>query len=55
MQPAGTAQSDFGEFAPAKVNLCLHVSGRRADGYHDIETLFAFVDGGDMLIKRKFL
>jgi 4-diphosphocytidyl-2-C-methyl-D-erythritol kinase len=33
----------------AKINLALHVRARRADGYHDIETLFAFVDGGDEL------
>ena len=30
--------------APAKVNLFLHVTGRRADGYHDIESLFALID-----------
>lgn len=39
----------LGEFAPAKLNLALHVRRRRADGYHDIETLFAFVDIGDRL------
>ncbi len=33
----------------AKINLALHVRGRRADGYHEIETLFAFVDGGDAI------
>lgn len=33
----------------AKINLALHVRGRRPDGYHDIETLFAFVDGGDAI------
>lgn len=33
----------------AKINLALHVRARRADGYHDIETLFAFVDDGDAL------
>jgi len=33
----------------AKINLALHVRGRRADGYHDIETLFAFVDDGDAI------
>ena len=37
------------EFAPAKVNLTLHVLGRRADGYHEIESLVAFADVGDRL------
>lgn len=37
------------ELAPAKVNLALHVRARRADGYHDIETLFAFCRDGDRL------
>lgn len=37
------------ETAYAKINLALHVRGRRADGYHDLETLFAFVDDGDKL------
>ena len=37
------------ETAYAKVNLALHVRRRRADGYHDIESLFAFVDRGDVL------
>lgn len=35
------------EPAPAKLNLALHVRGRRADGYHEIETLFAFAADGD--------
>jgi 4-diphosphocytidyl-2-C-methyl-D-erythritol kinase len=32
------------EAAPAKINLALHVTGRRADGYHSLETLVAFAD-----------
>lgn len=35
--------------AYAKINLALHVRERRADGYHALETLFAFVDAGDTL------
>lgn len=35
--------------APAKLNLFLHVVGRRADGYHLLQTLFRFVDHGDSL------
>ena len=37
------------ETAPAKINLALHVRKRRADGYHEIETLFAFARDGDEL------
>jgi 4-diphosphocytidyl-2-C-methyl-D-erythritol kinase len=33
--------------APAKLNLFLHVVGRRSDGYHLLETVFRFVDYGD--------
>jgi 4-diphosphocytidyl-2-C-methyl-D-erythritol kinase len=36
-------------FAPAKVNLYLHVTGRRADGYHLLDSLVAFLDIGDRL------
>jgi len=35
--------------APAKLNLFLHVVGRRADGYHLLQTLFRLVDHGDSL------
>ena len=35
------------ELAPAKINLALHVRARRTDGYHELETLFAFVRDGD--------
>ena len=37
------------EPAPAKINLALHVRRRRPDGYHDIETLFAFCHDGDVV------
>lgn len=40
------------ETAFAKINLALHVRRRRADGYHELETLFAFVDAGDRLTAR---
>lgn len=42
----------FSETAYAKINLALHVRGRRDDGYHELETLFAFVDVGDELTAR---
>ncbi|MFN7598828.1 MAG: 4-(cytidine 5'-diphospho)-2-C-methyl-D-erythritol kinase, partial [Cereibacter sp.] len=34
-------------FAPAKVNLTLHVTGQRADGYHLLDSLVVFADIGD--------
>jgi 4-diphosphocytidyl-2-C-methyl-D-erythritol kinase len=37
------------ERAPAKVNLTLHVLGRRPDGYHELESLVAFAGAGDTL------
>lgn len=41
------------ETAYAKINLALHVRRRREDGYHELETLFAFVDAGDCLTVRE--
>lgn len=35
--------------APAKLNLFLHITGRRADGYHALQTVFQFLDYGDEL------
>ena len=35
--------------APAKLNLFLHVNGRRTDGYHELQTVFQLVDHGDTL------
>ncbi|MDB5522750.1 MAG: ispE [Rhizobium sp.] len=37
------------EHAPAKVNLALHVTGQRADGYHLLDTLVTFTEAGDLL------
>ena len=36
-------------FAPAKVNLALHVTGRRKDGYHELDSLVAFAGVGDQI------
>ena len=36
-------------FAPAKINLTLHVTGQRADGYHLLESLAVFADIGDRI------
>ena len=33
--------------AIAKLNLFLHITGRRTDGYHEIQTLFQLLDHGD--------
>jgi len=35
--------------APAKLNLMLHVTGRRADGYHELQTVFQFLTASDWL------
>jgi 4-diphosphocytidyl-2-C-methyl-D-erythritol kinase len=37
-------------FAPAKINLFLHVGERRSDGYHELESLVVFADVGDELL-----
>ena len=36
--------------ARAKINLALHVTGRRADGYHLLDSLVAFADIGDRIL-----
>jgi 4-diphosphocytidyl-2-C-methyl-D-erythritol kinase len=43
MQPTLTLLS------PAKLNLFLHITGRRSDGYHELQTLFQLLDWGDQL------
>lgn len=40
-------------FAPAKINLALHVTGQRPDGYHLLDMLVAFADVGDVLEMRR--
>lgn len=50
MTPAGQCWNWQSVYpAPAKLNLFLHVVGRRADGYHLLQTLFRFLDHGDRL------
>lgn len=39
-------------FAAAKLNLYLHVTGRRPDGYHELDSLVVFLDLGDSLLAR---
>ncbi len=40
--------------APAKLNLFLHITGRRPDGYHELQTVFQLLDWGDVLhFKRR--
>lgn len=43
---------EIAEFAPAKLNLYLHVTGRRDDGYHLLDSLVAFAGVGDRLSAR---
>ena len=38
--------------APAKLNLFLHITGRRADGYHELQTVFRLLDWGDRIALR---
>jgi 4-diphosphocytidyl-2-C-methyl-D-erythritol kinase len=47
--PAPPARAPVREFARAKINLCLHVTGRRPDGYHLLESLVVFPEVGDPL------
>jgi 4-diphosphocytidyl-2-C-methyl-D-erythritol kinase len=47
--PEPPATPVAGRLAPAKINLALHVLGRRADGYHELDTLAVFADIGDRL------
>lgn len=46
---ATTTLNHFQLPAPAKINLFLHITGRRDDGYHLLQTLFALLDHGDSI------
>ena len=46
---SGSRMTTVEVFAPAKINLALHVTGRRADGYHLLDSLVAFADVGDTI------
>ena len=48
-QTEHTPAAGLHEFAPAKINLCLHVIGQRQDGYHLLDSLVAFTTIGDRL------
>lgn len=48
----GILEAGIVEQAPAKINLALHVTGQRADGYHALESLVAFADFGDVVSVR---
>ena len=41
--------SIFTRLSPAKINLFLHITGRRVDGYHNLQTVFRLLDWGDYL------
>jgi 4-diphosphocytidyl-2-C-methyl-D-erythritol kinase len=46
---AGSGPLSGSEFAPAKINLALHVTGRRVDGYHALDSLVVFAAIGDTI------
>ncbi len=52
MKTSRAVSAPLSEPAPAKINLTLRVLGKRADGYHDIESLVAFARFGDRLTFR---
>ncbi len=50
--PAGVSGADVLASAPAKLNLFLHITGRRPNGYHELQTVFRFIDLQDRLTFR---
>ena len=51
-RPSAAASAETRWPAPAKLNLFLHVTGRRADGYHELQTLFQLLDLSDTIAVR---
>lgn len=46
---AALPASTISHLSPAKINLFLHITGKRADGYHNLQTVFRLLDWGDYL------
>ena len=46
---AASSASTITRLSPAKINLFLHITGKRPDGYHDLQTVFRLLDWGDYL------
>lgn len=52
-RPARFSEGGWSDWpAPAKLNLFLHIVGRRADGYHHLQTVFQLLDWGDEIALR---
>ena len=45
-----TTQAELAAFSPAKINLYLRITGKRPDGYHDLETIMLPLDFGDEIV-----
>ncbi|MGP5210876.1 4-(cytidine 5'-diphospho)-2-C-methyl-D-erythritol kinase [Psychrobacter alimentarius] len=49
MNSSLTSDSTISRLSPAKINLFLHITGKRADGYHNLQTVFRLLNWGDYL------
>ncbi len=49
MNSSLTSASTISRLSPAKINLFLHITGKRADGYHNLQTVFRLLNWGDYL------
>ncbi len=52
LEVSGLLETGLRVLAPAKINLTLHVTGQRADGYHLLDSLVVFADVGDVVHLR---